>query len=159
MRSTVSSISIAFAMAALAIAAGGAPAAAQSSAAAPNQGDVTFTRDVAPILQKACQNCHRPGSVAPMSLLTYEDARPWARSIKQRVSNREMPPWYIDRTVGVQKFRDDPSLTDNEIATIVKWADAGALRGNAADMPPPRQFADSDKWAIGKPDYVVSIPQ
>ena len=126
--------------------------------AAAGQHPVTFTKDVAPILQKACQNCHRPGSVAPMSLVTYEDARPWARSIKQRVSTREMPPWYIDRTVGVKQFKDDPSLSDEEIAKIVGWADAGAPRGNPADMPPPRRFADTDRWAIGKPDYVVSIP-
>src|ERR1700712_2296707 len=89
----------------------------------------TFSKDVAPILQRACQNCHRPGSVAPMSLLTYEDARPWARSIRQRVSAREMPPWYIDRTVGVQKFKDDPSLTDDEIKTIATWVDGGAPGG------------------------------
>jgi hypothetical protein len=120
---------------------------------------VTFSKDVAPILQRACQNCHRPGSVAPMSLLTYEDARPWARSIRQRVSAREMPPWYIDRTVGVQKFKDDPSLTDDEIKTIATWVDGGAPGGNPADMPPPRQFADADRWAIGKPDYIVSIPK
>src|SRR5437879_2386607 len=82
---------------------------------------VTFTRDVAPILQKSCQNCHRPGSIAPMSLLTYEDARPWARSIKTKVTAREMPPWHIDRNIGLTKFKDDPSLTDAEIATIVAW--------------------------------------
>jgi hypothetical protein len=159
MRATEWPSSLALAIAALAIAFGTSTTTAQSGAAAPaNQSEVTFTRDVAPILQKACQNCHRPGSVAPMSLLTYEDARPWARSIKTRVTTREMPPWYIDRTVGVKKFMDDPSLSDEEIATIVKWADSGAARGNAADMPPPRQFADTDKWAIGKPDYVVSIP-
>ena len=73
---------------------------------------VTFTKDVAPILQKSCQTCHRPGMMAPMSLLTYSDARPWARSIKAKVSAREMPPWFIDRNVGIQKFKGDPSLTD-----------------------------------------------
>src|SRR5215510_15139167 len=72
---------------------------------------VTFTKDVAPILQRACQNCHRPGAIAPMSLLTYEDVRPWARSIQQKVTRREMPPWYIDHNVGIAKFKDDPSLT------------------------------------------------
>ena len=126
---------------------------------APAEPAVTFSRDVAPILQKACQNCHRPGAIAPMSLLTYQDARPWARSIKAKVSAREMPPWYIDRHVGITKFKDDPSLTDAEIATIVKWVDAGAPAGNPKDMPPPRQFSDVDKWHIGKPDMVVSLPK
>ena len=92
---------------------------------------VTFSKDVAPILQKACQNCHRPGAIAPMSLLTYQDARPWARSIKQKVPSREMPPWYIDRHVGINKFKDDPSLTDAEIATITKWVDAGRAGGQS----------------------------
>ncbi len=109
---------------------------------------VTFTKDVAPILQKSCQNCHRPGSVAPMSLLTYEDARPWARSIKTKVTAREMPPWHIDRNIGLNRFKDDPSLTDREIATIAAWVDAGAPKGNAADMPAPRQFDDNDKWHV-----------
>src|SRR5437899_4839694 len=86
---------------------------------------VTFTRDVAPIFQRACQNCHRPGSIAPMALLSYDDARPWARAIKQKVTAREMPPWFIDRNVGVRKFKDDPSLTDDEIATISRWVDGG----------------------------------
>src|SRR5881398_2871058 len=98
--------------------------------------DVTFTRDVAPILQRSCQTCHHPGSIAPMSLLTYEEVRPWARAMKLRVSNREMPPWFLDRTIGVRKFKDDPSLSEAEIATIVKWVDDGAPRGNPADMPP-----------------------
>src|SRR5262245_37096534 len=80
---------------------------------------VTFARDVAPILQRSCQNCHHAGAIAPMSLVTYEEARPWARSIKQKVVAREMPPWYIDRHIGITKFKDDPSLTDAEIATIV----------------------------------------
>src|SRR5438477_12625923 len=95
---------------------------------------VTFTKDVAPILQRACQNCHRPGQMAPMPLLTYQDARPWARSIKQRVLDREMPPWGVDPHVGIQRFKNDPSLRDDEIETIVKWVDAGAPMGNAADM-------------------------
>jgi hypothetical protein len=118
---------------------------------------VTFTKDVAPILQKSCQNCHRPGSVAPMSLLTYQEARPWARSIRQKVANREMPPWHIDRNIGITKFKDDPSLTDQEIATITKWVDSGAPQGDPKDMPPPRQFSEIDKWYIGKPDVVVEM--
>jgi len=118
----------------------------------------TFARDVAPILQRSCVTCHRPGQSAPMSLMTYEDARPWARSIKTRVAAREMPPWHIDRHVGIQKFKNDPSLSDEEIATIVAWVDAGAPRGNPADMPPPRQFADGSEWLIGKPDLVVRFP-
>ena len=105
-------------------------ASAQQSAPAANQTPVTFTKDVAPILQRSCQTCHRPGAVAPMSLLTYEDARPWARSIKTKVTAREMPPWHIDRNIGITKFKDDPSLTDAEIATIAKWVDAGAPMGN-----------------------------
>jgi mono/diheme cytochrome c family protein len=127
----------------------------QPAAATP----VTFARDVAPILQRACQNCHRPGAIAPMSLVTYQDVRPWARAIKEKVATREMPPWYIDRHIGIQKFKDDPSLSDAEIATIARWVDSGAPQGSAADMPPPRQFADIDRWHIGKPDIVVSLPK
>ena len=118
--------------------------------------EVTFSKDVAPILQRACQNCHRPGSIAPMSLLTYKDARPWARSIKTKVALRQMPPWHIDRNVGVSKFKDDPSLSDADIATISAWVDAGSPEGDPADMP-PRQFTDLDKWHIGKPDIIVSM--
>ena len=92
-----------------------------------------------------------------MSLLTYEDARPWARSIKAKVTAREMPPWHIDRNVGITKFKDDPSLTDAEIATIARWVDGGAPQGNPADMPPPRQFSEIDKWYIGKPDVIVAM--
>jgi hypothetical protein len=121
-----------------------------------SQATVTFTKDVAPILQRSCQSCHRPGSVAPMSLLTYQEARPWARSIKQKVTAREMPPWHVDRNIGITKFKDDPSLTDAEIATIAKWVDGGAPMGNPADMPPPRQFSDLDQWFIGKPDIVIT---
>ena len=129
----------------------------QARAAAGEQA-VTFTKEVAPILQRSCVACHRPGLSAPMSLMTYEDARPWARAIKTRVAAREMPPWHLDRNVGIQQFKDNPSLSDAEISTIVKWADGGAPRGNAADMPPQRQFADGSEWAIGKPDLIVRFP-
>lgn len=139
----------------IAIAAALGLAAAAQQAASP----VTFSKDVAPILQKACQNCHRPGAIAPMSLLTYQDARPWARSIKAKVTSREMPPWYIDRHVGISKFKDDPSLSDAEIATIVRWVDAGAPAGDPKELPPARVFGDVDKWHIGKPDMVVSLPK
>jgi mono/diheme cytochrome c family protein len=131
----------------------------QAGQSTPGRAPVTFTKDVAPILQQHCQVCHRPGSVAPMSLLRYEEARPWARSIKQQVIVRQMPPWYIDKNVGVQHFSNDRSLTDKEIATLVAWVDAGAPQGNPADMPPPRQFAASETWQIGKPDVIVSLPK
>ena len=117
----------------------------------------TFTKDVAPILQRSCVNCHRPGEMAPMSLMTYEDVRPWARAVKTRVVAREMPPWHIDRHIGIQSFKDDPSLSDDEINTIAKWVDSGAPRGNPADMPPLRQFANSMEWQI-KPDIVIQYP-
>ena len=132
---------------------------AQRSASAAGQRQVTFTKDVAPIFQKACGDCHRPDSVAPMSLMTYEAARPWARSIKQRVASREMPPWFIDRRVGIQKFKDDPSLSDEEIATIVKWVDSGAPQGDPKDMPAPLAAVDITKWDIGTPDLVVWSPE
>jgi hypothetical protein len=134
------------------------PAAAQS----PASNEVTFTKHIAPILQKNCQVCHRPDTFAPMSLLTYEEARPWARSIKAKVVAREMPPFYIDRNVGIQKFSNDVSLTDAEIESISKWVDAGAPKGSDADMPPPRVFADERQWQFGKygePDLVVSFSQ
>lgn len=88
----------------------------------------------------------------PMPLLTDEHARPWARSIKAKVQAREMPPWSINRNIGIQKFKDDPTLSDQEVDTIVRWADAGAPRGDPADMPPPREFEDADQWHIGTPD-------
>ncbi|MBI3494008.1 MAG: hypothetical protein HY047_19845 [Acidobacteria bacterium] len=131
------------------------------SAQAPTarEGQVTFSKDVAPIFQRSCQNCHRPGSIAPMSLMTYEDARPWARSIRRRIAAREMPPWYIEKNVGIQEFKDDISLSDADIATITVWIDGGLLKGNPADMPPPRKFDDLEQWRIGKPDLVVRVPQ
>ena len=146
----------AFASIVLASALGGA-AQPVAAAAAIDQAIPTFSKDVAPIFQRACQSCHRPGSIAPMSLLTYRDARPWARSIKTKVATRVMPPWHIDRNVGVTSFKDDPSLTDAEIATISSWVDNGAPEGNPADMPPPLKFTNDDKWHFGKPDIVVSM--
>ena len=129
---------------------------AQQAAAA---GEVTFSKDIAPILQRSCQNCHRPDGVAPMSLVTYEEVRPWSRSIKVRTSIGPkagvMPPWYVEKNIGIQQFQNDPSLSDDEIAKIGKWVDAGAPRGNPADMPPPRVFADNKAWAIGTPDLIV----
>jgi len=133
------------------------PTTAGQSAA--GQPQVTFTRDVAPIFQNNCQVCHRPGSMAPMSLMTYEEARPWARSIRQKVVAREMPPWFIDKDVGIQHFSNDRSLTDEEIATIIKWVDAGAPQGSPADLPPPRQFPAAETWHIGEPDVIVSLPK
>src|ERR1700730_14941017 len=99
------------------------------AASAAAQPAVTFTKDIAPILQRSCQSCHRPGQMAPMSFLTYQDVRPWARSMKTKTAAHEMPPWFIDQRVGIQSCKNDPSLTDVEIATIARWVDAGAPQG------------------------------
>jgi len=133
------------------VASGQAPTAAAA-------GQVTFTHDVAPILYKNCVRCHRPDEIAPMSLLTYESARPWARSMKERVVRKEMPPWFLDKTIGIQQYKNDPSLTDAEIATIVKWVDTGAVQGNPADMPKEPATESSSSWRIGTPDLVVKYP-
>src|SRR6185295_18043206 len=120
---------------------------------------VTFTKDIAPIFQEKCQECHRAGSMAPMSLVTYEEARPWAKSIRQRVATRQMPPWHIDMTVGVRKFKNDMSLSDDQIATIVRWVDSGAPMGDAKDMPAPVKWPDGNEWKAakeyGQPDIIV----
>src|SRR5689334_24629857 len=120
---------------------------------------VTFSKDVAPIFQSKCQECHQPNSIEPMSLITYQEARPWARSIKERVATRQMPPWHIDKTVGVQKFKNDISLSDEQIDMIVRWVDAGAPQGDVKDMPPPRQWNDNNDWKgmkdLGPPDLIV----
>src|SRR6266481_1186384 len=107
---------------------------------------VTFSKDVAPIFQAKCQECHQPGSIAPMSLITFQDARPWARSIKERVATRQMPPWHIDGSVGVQKFKNDMSLSDDQVDTIVRWVDAGAPQGDPKDMPPPKPLVTDNQW-------------
>ena len=135
-----------------------APAMLVAQTPATGGSGVTFTRDIAPILQRSCQVCHRVGEMAPMSLVTYEEVRPWARSIKNRVTALEMPPWHIDKTIGIQQFKDDPSLSDAEIAMIAHWADNGAPRGDPADMPPPVDFPDSSEWQIGEPDMVIKYP-
>jgi hypothetical protein len=119
----------------------------------------TFAKDVAPIFNKSCVSCHRPGQIAPMSLLSYETTRPWIRSIKERVRNREMPPFHVDKTVGIKNYKDDPSLSDAEIQTVVRWVDGGAPMGNASDLPKPPTFPSDDEWSIGKPDLIVSAPE
>jgi len=135
------------------------PASAADTPAAP-----TFTKDVAPIFQAKCEACHRTDGMAPMSLSTYEQARPWVKSIAQRVGTRQMPPWHIDKTVGIQKFKNDRSLTDDQIDVIERWITAGAPKGDPKDMPPAKVWPDEDKtWAFaakyGEPDLVVKSPE
>jgi hypothetical protein len=114
---------------------------------------ITFHKEVEPILQARCQGCHRPGEAAPMPLLTYKDARPWAKAMKEAVLTRKMPPWSADTSVG--HFKNDRHLQDAEIDTLAKWADAGAPEGNPKDAPPPLEFTEG--WAIGKPDLVLGM--
>src|SRR6188474_15061 len=123
---------------------------------------VTFTKDVAPIFQSKCESCHRAEGMAPMSLVTYEEARPWAKSIAARVGARQMPPWHIDKTVGIQKFKNDRSLSDSQIETILAWVAAGSPKGDPKDMPPARTWNDDSGWHLaekyGAPDLIVKSP-
>jgi len=114
---------------------------------------VTFTKDVAPIFYKNCAECHRPTGVAPMALLNYKEVRPWAKSIKERVVDRSMPPWFADPKHG--EFANNPSLSQSEINAITAWVDAGALKGDDKDLPPTPKFTEG--WAIGEPDLVLSM--
>jgi hypothetical protein len=125
------------------------------SASGPVKASATFTKDIAPILFNKCIECHRAGEIAPMSLLTYQEVRPWAKSIKQRVVERSMPPWSADPHVG--KFANDPSLSQKEIDTIVSWVDAGSPKGDDKDMPATPKFTEG--WTIGKPDVVLTMQE
>ena len=127
----------------------------QNRAATANTSAPTFTRDVAPIMFAKCASCHRPGEVAPMPLLSYTDARPWASAIKQRVSTRVMPPWHADPAHGT--FRNDLRLSDREIDTIVRWVDGGAREGEPSALPPLPKFPEG--WQIGTPDAVFEMAQ
>jgi hypothetical protein len=126
----------------------GEGAVAESAAA------VTFSKDVAPIIYRRCASCHRPGEIAPMSLITYKDARPWAKSIREKVVSGSMPPWHADPQHG--SFKNDRRLSKTEEETIVAWVDEGAKEGNPRDLPAPPRFTDG--WQIGKPDVVLSMP-
>jgi hypothetical protein len=128
------------------------------SKAADTGGSVTFAKDIAPIFQEKCEECHHQGTAAPMSLSTYKEVRPWAKSIRERVITRNMPPWHIDKTVGIQRFQNDRSLTDEQINAIVRWVDSGAPLGDIKDLPPPKQWPNND-WQLAKqfgpPDLVL----
>ena len=128
---------------------------AAASASGPSGVNVTFTKDVAPILYNRCVECHRAGEIAPMSLVSYQEVRPWAKSIRQRVADRSMPPWSADPHYG--KFSNDPSLSQKEIETIVGWVDAGAPKGDDKDLPPTPKFVQG--WTIGKPDVVLAMQE
>jgi mono/diheme cytochrome c family protein len=116
---------------------------------------VTFMKDVAPIFFQHCAECHRPGEAAPMSLLTYKDARPWAKSIREKVVSREMPPWYADPSHG--RFKNERRLTQSEIATIVSWVESGAKEGDERELPPAPKFVEG--WGIGQPDMTLQMPE
>ena len=121
--------------------------------------DVTFNRDIAPILQRSCQNCHNPVGVAPMPLVTYQDARRFSQRIKERTAIRDrmgaMPPWYVEKNIGIQHYKQDTSLNDEEVAMIAAWADNGTPEGDAADLPAARVFEEGGQWTI-RPDLVAT---
>ena len=115
----------------------------------------TFHKDVLPILQRHCQECHRVGEAAPMALVTYDQVRPWAKAIKQSVVSRKMPPWFAE--AGVGRFHNERKLSPAELATLTAWADGGAPAGNPKEAPAPAQFVTG--WTIGQPDLVLEMPQ
>lgn len=122
--------------------------------------EITFHKDIEPILQRSCQNCHRAGGVGPMPLVTYDEVAPFAGLIEYKTGLRDragaMPPWYMEKDIGIQDFKNDPSLSDEEIAAISTWARTGTPKGNAVDAPEPLVFDDSLKWTAGQPDLIVS---
>jgi hypothetical protein len=130
-----------------------------STAAKLENKPVTFTKDVAPIFQAKCEECHRKGTAAPMSLVTYEEIRPWAKAIRERVIRRQMPPWHLDKTVGIQRFSNDRSLSDDQIETITRWVDSGAPMGDLKDMPAPIKWPADEQWLLakqfGQPELVI----
>jgi len=121
----------------------------------------TFTKDIAPIFQAKCEACHRPDSIAPMSLQTYAESRPFANSIKTRVAARQMPPWHLDKHIGIQEYKNDRSLTDAQVDTIVQWVNAGAPQGDPKDMPPAVKWPDEQGWNYAarfgqkEPDLII----
>ena len=121
--------------------------------------EVTFHRDIEPILQRSCQNCHRAGGVGPMPLVTFEQVAPYAGLIEYKTGLRDragaMPPWYMEKDVGIQSYKNDPSLSAAELAAISTWARTGTQKGDPADAPEPLVFDDSLKWAAGEPDLIV----
>src|SRR6478672_12373568 len=129
--------------------------AASSPGPAPRTAVPTFARDVAPILYRNCTTCHRPGEIAPMSLLTYEDARPYAKAIRDEIGEGHMPPWHADAPAGT--FENERRLSDEDKKTILSWNAGGAPRGNPKDQPPQPQYTDG--WQIGKPDVVFEMQE
>ena len=138
-------------------------ASANATASAAHVDEPTFNKDIAPILYRSCVRCHRDGGVAPMSLMTYQNARRYARQIARRTGIRDragtMPPWYMEKDVGIQHFKDDPSLSDAEIAAIATWLENGAPEGDPADLPPAPQYDDGPTWTAGEPDLIVKLPE
>ena len=136
---------------------------AMPSALPAQSGEITFHKDIEPILQAHCQTCHRPGGAGPMPMLTYEQVAPFAGLIEYKTGLRDragaMPPWYIEKDVGIQDYKDDMSLSDEQIATISTWARSGSPQGDPADAPTPLVFDDSIKWTLGEPDLVVVLPE
>src|SRR5688572_21565415 len=133
-----------------------------STTAAQVPNEITYAKHVAPIIQQKCQVCHQPNSIAPMSLTSYEEVVKAARRIKTRVAARVMPPWHIDKNVGIREFKNDRSLTDAQIETIVRWVDSGTPLGDPRDMPPAPTFPDPTGWQLekdfGKPDLILKSP-
>jgi mono/diheme cytochrome c family protein len=153
-----------FGLAAVTVLAFAAPGAASAANPDPDPGtEVTFAKDVAPILQENCQVCHQPGSIGPMSLMTYEEVRPWARLIQVQTESRNMPPYHLETYVGIQDIKNDWRLSEEEIATIAAWVEAGAPLGDPADLPAPVEWPDYREWRLseelGPPDLVLRTPK
>jgi len=129
-------------------------------ASAQTAGEVTFHKDIEPILQRSCQNCHREGGMGPIPLVTYEQVAPFAGLIEYKTSLRDragaMPPWYAEKNIGIQEFKNAPSLSDEALAAVSTWARTGTPKGNLTDAPVPLVFNASNKWAQGEPDLIVT---